>query len=191
MYTKGNLCVFQKCFMSYFNFSRSVSFTSVIIKEWWEDWVMFISTERRADTDIHVCTHTNSTHRGPLPGDIVWWASRDAGFNGVGAIHTHCVKGLVVTVPKGIEVDVGLGSCSGSRLTWKHAHRKKEKTASVVTNDTYSSFACVHSWVVPVCVTPSGTAVCPDGFNFGSQSPATVKRFYTFSFFFKKKKVSK
>lgn len=147
----------------------------------------------KAPSNVHQHRKTGHRHTGVythrrLPGDIVWWASRDAGFNGVGAIHTHCVKGLVVTVPKGIEVDVGLGSCSGSRLTWKHAHGKKEETASVVTHDTYSSFACVHSWVVPVSVTPSGTAVCPDGFNFGSQSPATVKRFYTLSLKKKKKK---
>lgn len=66
---------------------------------------MLISTERQ------------HTLKRPLPGDIVWRASRDAGFNGVRAIHTHCVKGLVVTVSKGIEVDVGLGSCSGAGLT--------------------------------------------------------------------------
>lgn len=75
-------------------------------------------------------TERHSTDRGPLPGDIVWWASRDAGFKGVGAIHAHCVKSLVVTETKGIEVDVGLGSSSGARLTWKQTHanlKKKEK----------------------------------------------------------------
>ena len=65
-----------------------------------------------------------------LPGDIVRRASRDAGFNGVRTIHAHRVKGLVVTVPEGIEVDVGLGSGSRAGLTWKHKQREREKTFS-------------------------------------------------------------
>lgn len=71
----------------------------------------------------HDCTWTNNTSVQYVPGNVVRWASRDAGFNGVGTIHTHCVKGLVFTVPKGIEVDVGLGRCSGSRLTWQRTKR--------------------------------------------------------------------
>lgn len=62
-----------------------------------------------------------------LPGDIVWWASRDAGFNGITAINAHRVKGLVVTVPKCIEVDVGLGSCSGAWRTWVHKNKRTHR----------------------------------------------------------------
>lgn len=53
------------------------------------------------------------------PGNIVGRTRRDAGFNGVCAVHAHRVEGLVVAEPKGIEVDVGLGCCPGGRLTWK------------------------------------------------------------------------
>lgn len=99
---------------------------SVTMTEWWS-----LNTER------------HSTDRGPLPGDIVWRASGDAGFKGVGAIHAHRVKGLVVTETKGIEVDVGLGSSSGARLTWKHTHAIFKEKKHV----TYSSFLWANAWV--------------------------------------------
>lgn len=95
------------------------------------------------------CTWSNSAHWWCLPGDVVRRASRDAGFNGVGAIHTHCVKGLV-TVPKGIEVDVGLRSCSGPGLTWKHTHTEK---ANIFSSDKhYLFFLCTHAHLCGTCL---------------------------------------
>ena len=115
-----------------------------------------------------------------LPGDIVRRASRDAGFNGVAAVHTHCVKGLVITVPKGIKVDISLGSCLRPRLTWRLT--KNEKRTSLVTNNiSYFSYSFMQICVVPVCVISSGTTLCPDRFKFGSQCPATVKHTLTHS----------
>lgn len=106
-----------------------------------------------------------------IPGDIVRGTGRDAGFNRVRTIQAHRVKSLVVTVPKGIKIDVGLGRCSGWRLTWKHTQTGKENNSCI----TYFSSVGAHIHVVPVWVTSSETTVCPDGFNFGSQCPATVK----------------
>lgn len=76
---------------------------------------------------FHQRIHTADRPLCHLPGDVVRWASRDAGFNRVTTIQTHCVKGLVFTVPKGIEVDVGLRSSSGARLTWIHTNAMKTK----------------------------------------------------------------
>lgn len=66
--------------------------------------------------------------------------------------------------------------------------KEKRKRSAVVTNVTSSSFLRGNAWVVPVCVTPSRTAVCPGGFKFGSQSPATVRCVYGFSWMGEKKK---
>lgn len=76
--------------------------------------------------DIHsnACVKTRQRHP---PGDIVRRAGGYAGLYGVSAVHTHCVKGLVVTVAEGIEVDVGLGSCSRAGLTCKRTHRERKQ----------------------------------------------------------------
>lgn len=124
---------------------------------------------------FHQRIHTADRPLCHLPGDVVRWASRDAGFNRVTTIHTHCVKGLVFTVPKGIEVDVGLRSSSGARLTWIHTNAMKTKrmNSPVATKVTYSSCPRINPSLLPVGVTSSGTD-CPDGFKFWLQCPATV-----------------
>lgn len=55
----------------------------------------------------------------PSPGNIIWRTSRDAGFNGVRAVHAHGVEGLVVAEAEGVQINVGLGRCPRGRLTWK------------------------------------------------------------------------
>lgn len=97
------------------------------------------------------------------PGNIIWWTRRDAGFNWVGAVHTHGVKGLVVTESEGIKIDVGLGCCSRGRLTWKHKNPERERSCSG--NQGRSARR------IPVGIIPSGAA---GGFKFGSISAATV-----------------
>lgn len=97
------------------------------------------------------------------PGNIIWWTRRDAGFNGVGAVHTHGVKGLVVPESEGIKIDVGLGCCPRGRLTWKYKNPERERSCS---GNQGESARCI-----PVGIIPSGTA---GGFKFGSISAATV-----------------
>lgn len=102
------------------------------------------------------------------PGNIIWWTRRDAGFNGVGAVHTHGVEGLVVTESEGIKIDVGLGCCSRGRLTWKYKNPERERSCSRIQGRSARR--------IPVGIIPSGTA---GAFKFGSISAATVD-FYGF-----------
>lgn len=103
------------------------------------------------------------------PGNIIRRTSRDAGFNGVCAVHAHRVEGLVVAEPKGIQIDVGLGRCPGGRLTWNITAQKDSTVSAVADISRYS-----HAQL-PNCIISSGTAVCTGGFEFGSKCPATVK----------------